>query len=856
MNGFEAQDLRLERIIEEQARLARRLDALAGEIRALQRQMTSGAAVQGRVVHCGAADGPPVVGGGTTNKPEPLSGATLSSPQPTALPNKAGLDSKQRSDATPPPLPPRDFSPPAAKAGASEPSKEGVEILVGKVWLVRMGVLLLVVALVLFANFAYQQVVSHLGPLAKWILLFAASVILGGAGTWLLRGEHMRRFGLALEAGGQAACFYLFFAAHHVEALRWIESPLVSGFVLLGWTAFMAWLADLRRSELLGGFSLLLAYTACMVTPVSAFGLFAVFALSAAAVFFLLKNGWSRVSMLALPATYGMFALWQVVLPAMEGSGKAVDASELALACLVGYWCVFAVAGFLSYAVALSKRQRAAWTLVNNTAVLLLGALRLLPVSDFELAFAWWACGLGVAWLALACHTTKCGVEQWAGAAQMYLSTGVIALSLGLAATLDGVNLAVAFAVETVALAALSRLQWRRLYLGLAVVAGAAAAVFESGHLIFEPGMGWSLLHGLMVFMALVAAGALAKQGKSRAMAGAVGLSLSAYWFCLLAVGVSLVLAIERCEGAVVALALLGLGALLSGSLPLHGFRELAHSSLAASFAGCLALVFTLDAGHLEAWHCVVAFILIATTGQSWLRFQGMGGGSFAGQAVLVLLAVAESAVMVVAGALARGSLHDAPVWAMAAFLLVAKARIFGSAWSGWLAALPLACASVVVIGHAFHGHGVWWADAMVVVAAAALRPLSLERKPLGNLPEKDHIIWRVFSKAMHPLAPAAAVLLAIAWSHACLPEERLTIAWSAGGVVLLVYGLMSRQAVHRLWGLGVLALAALRLIFVDLWALGPLARVVSVLVLGITLVAAGFLYNKFSDRLRNFIHP
>lgn len=840
----------LTRLREELARLAERMDRLAAEIEGTGRDAAQDAAV-----------------------PTPADGASSAAPlkEPSPAPDFAEPPVFAASTAgqVPPPLPASAGSQAAfqqAPAGVSsertlpepgaspsfrgKPTGEGVEMVVGKVWLVRLGVALLVVALVLFANFAYQHIVSNLGPLAKWVLLFAGAGALGLAGTWLQRSEPMQRFGQALEAGGLASGFYLLFAAHHIDGLQWIESALLTGVLLLAWSALMAWIADLRHSELLGGFSLLLAYIACVVTPVSGFGLFAVLALSAAAVSFLLKNGWKGVSLAALPATYGMFALWQIALPAVEGATPGAT-PELALACLLGYWGVFALAGFLADADSLGPQVRAALHLLNNSAVFLLGTTVLHRAHGGGDGFAWWASGLGMAWLALACAASRGDLVRYETSARVFLATGVVALTLALADLLDGTSLALALAVEAAALAAVSRFQWRKLYLGLAMVAGATGALIESVILLDDPSdAALGPVHGWAVALALVGAGWLARRRGEETYK----VAFSAYWFSVLAVVVAQCLIAQTSDDAATMLGLMALGAAVALSLPLHRFRELAQVSLLPTASGCLSLLLLSHSERLGGWHCALAFVLVAAAGQAWLRLPGLGGSLPVGQAVLLLLAAAEGLALVMAGAKHDGSLPLQFAWAAAAFLMVAKARLTGSAWLAWLAYIPLVMAAVILADHAVFGYGQAWADAMVVVTAASFRPLGLRRTSLGCLPAADQRIWSVFSGFSRKAAPALAVLAAIAWSHACLPDERLTVAWSLGGAALLVFGMLSGQGIHRTWGLGVLALAGLRLVFVDIWALGPLARVVSFLVLGAVLVVAGFLYNRFGGRVRGML--
>ena len=100
----------------------------------------------------------------------------------------------------------------------------------------------------------------------------------------------MQNYAQVLFAGGLAAVYFTTYAAHHVATLRVIPSSLLDGALLLTWAAFMAWIADRRKSELLALFAVGLAYYTSAITPVGGFTLYSNLVLTIAAVFFLVRN--------------------------------------------------------------------------------------------------------------------------------------------------------------------------------------------------------------------------------------------------------------------------------------------------------------------------------------------------------------------------------------------------------------------------------------------------------------------------------------------------------------------------------------------------------------------------------------
>jgi uncharacterized membrane protein len=72
------------------------------------------------------------------------------------------------------------------------------------------------------------------------------------------------------------------------------------------------------------------------------------------------------------------------------------------------------------------------------------------------------------------------------------------------------------------------------------------------------------------------------------------------------------------------------------------------------------------------------------------------------------------------------------------------------------------------------------------------------------------------------------------------------SIGWLVFGVVLLALGLSQRVKALRLAGLGLLVVASCKVFFGDLWSLGQLYRVASLVGLAAVLILASFLYQKF----------
>src|SRR2546421_2373168 len=247
-------------------------------------------------------------------KPPPL--PPIITPQPAAVFASVGATSQIESAfaatesppvASPPDPPPMDSGTTPAPAGESS-----FEMKLGKVWLVRIGIVMLLTALVFFGNYAYQNFIIKLGPAGKVFLMYLGSGLLLGLGAWLPRQqESLKNYAQVVFAGGLAAVYFTTYAAHHIGTLRVIGSGRLDGLLLLAWAGFMGGLPDRKKSGLLALFAVGLAYYTSIITNIGLFTLYSNLVLTAAGVFFFVRNRWATLSFASLLATYGGDTYWR-----------------------------------------------------------------------------------------------------------------------------------------------------------------------------------------------------------------------------------------------------------------------------------------------------------------------------------------------------------------------------------------------------------------------------------------------------------------------------------------------------------------------------------------------------------------
>ena len=81
-----------------------------------------------------------------------------------------------------------------------------------------------------------------------------------------------------------------------------------------------------------------------------------------------------------------------------------------------------------------------------------------------------------------------------------------------------------------------------------------------------------------------------------------------------------------------------------------------------------------------------------------------------------------------------------------------------------------------------------------------------------------------------------------------------LTASWSLLALALFTTGIALRERMYRWLGLGVLACALGRVFISDVWKLETLYRILSFMALGIVLLVLGFIYNKYQEKIREWL--
>ena len=348
----------------------------------------------------------------------------------------------------PPPVPPPPAHPvaqpsPVPPSGAD--ANDTLEIQFGRVWLVRIGIVVLLTGLVFLGNLAYQRIVPMLGPGGKLAAIGLAGGILCAIGWKLEKSrESLRNYARVLLAGGCATLYYTAYAAHFVSALRVIESPLAGGVLLLALAGGIVGFAHRKKSEPLAVLAVLLTYYVSSVNPVGGFTLYSSLLLTASAVFLLIKNRWVRLSFVSLVGSYASYGWWRF----FQG-GTASSSLEMQLLFLTGYWLTFTAGAFAAVKAAFQGRSRVSFLSVNNGAFFLLASYEFWAFDGGR--FWLFSAAFGLVLLALNILRDKLHPQEEEVAGPMF-AQGLALFTLGLVVRLTGFELALALAAQSLVL--------------------------------------------------------------------------------------------------------------------------------------------------------------------------------------------------------------------------------------------------------------------------------------------------------------------------------------------------------------------------------------------------------------------
>jgi hypothetical protein len=143
--------------------------------------------------------------------------------------------------------------------------------------------------------------------------------------------------------------------------------------------------------------------------------------------------------------------------------------------------------------------------------------------------------------------------------------------------------------------------------------------------------------------------------------------------------------------------------------------------------------------------------------------------------------------------------------------------------------------------------NAVYWPNAAALIAVLGLQ------RVMRRMPER----YPVAEAAHHTTVALASIGLWIyvsRWVMQSASGFYLTATWSAVALALFLIGMTLRERMYRWLGLGILACALGRVVLFDIWKLDTLYRILSFMAIGIVLLVLGFIYNKFQEKIKEWL--
>lgn len=677
----------------------------------------------------------------------------------------------------------------------------------GSVWLVRLGVLLLLTGLVFLSTYAYNHFIVEWGAPLRVTALYVVSLLMLGGGTWLEKSkEALKNYGNVLAAGGLATLYYTSYAAHHVERLQVIESPLVGGLLLtasaLACLGYSIW----KNSKTTAVISLGLAFYSISINPIGWFTLFSGAVLAVAGIVLLRKLSSLAIGFTTLLGAYLSYAYW-------NGAVNDGGIAHLAPWFLSFYWTVFTAAILMKRE--LNLERSVLFASLNNALFLLLFVIDW--GNQGFVSYLWQAFGgFGAILIGLSIYLNAKEPEAKT-LHQTYLGKGIGLIILAMIVKLSGPALFFSFAVQSGVLFAMAKVRKHELLQMASWVTLALSGYFYVAH--FE--VISAMQHGVLGLIYL-SVGALVIY--MTPLTKKVN-ELPEYVYLLLGfVAVTQAVELEMSNMGVM---------LFSGVLPIavYAVSQLVKRrsiEMASSVLYLWTLSTYFEAMHLSRLACFcVAVVAAVHYGASRMRVSTGGQRSW---------------LAVVTGCFLFCSLVDAHKGWEITMTLVAVIFYLTREKGRQLTHNFVSCMMLFIalpVSLAFADSASLWQGYLIV--GVLTLPYVIENRMLK--------LETVNTRTSLVVPSVFLWLVAISHCEIAFDGKGMAVCWAIVTFVLLVSGLLLREATLRVMGLLVMSATLLHVFCIDVWQFGALMRILSFISLGVALLVAGFLYCRIQEK-------
>ena len=668
----------------------------------------------------------------------------------------------------------------------------GLESAIGKRWIAWAGAIVLFVGVAFFLKYAFDN--GLIGPTGQIVIGILAGIAFLVAGSRFIS-KGWRVFGQTIIGLGLAILYATFFAAFAA-----FDEPVLSQTVAFGCMVAVT-AAGVALAVLHDGLPMaLLAVLGGLLTPVllstgkdardALFTYLLLLDLGVLAVAFF--RGWRLLDALALAGTFVLYGVWYAKF-------YKPDAMAPALAWLGAFYAVFLALPFVYHLVRRIRFTIERFIMALANAAFAFGMAWDMLHKDYAFSLGFVALGMAAAYLVLGSIIRR-RLPDDAPTLFGAIALTVTLLTLAVPLQLHANGILLAWAMEGPILAYLG---YRFRYLPVRAFA-AAVLVVAVGRLFFSDDT-WPLHEGSYVLVL--------NRRFLTAMMVPLAMGLYAAVHQWQRKGSTALDRAMKLAGALLA----GLLALVIATVELGDWVEDIHGDMAA-IASVTALWALGAAGYLQAGR-----MARASAGWTWgagalvwlvaAVFGLMAFGQYAGaEHRLVLNLRFAACLLVVLAAFAYG-------WAVprTRFGQENLSRIF--CWVGLSAGIVGLLALLSAEAYSY------CTDTITDYTSAYLDPLVQEITAGEGTVSDNTIAYRA-------------------------GQMSVTVIWGVYAAGLLAIGFWRRVRALRLAGLGLFALAAGKLVLVDMTGVQDIYRIVSFVALGLLMVAASYLYHRLERRL------
>lgn len=825
---------------------------------------------------------------------------------------------------TPPPLPetvienneepvsPIRQTPPTIPAEAS-PSQTSLELQLGRVWFVRLGIILLTTGLVFLSRYTYDNFVRDLAPGMKLAFLYLISFSLTGAGLFCEQWkESLKNYGRIVAAGGLAAIYYCSFAAHNVTNLKVIDSPVLASLLLTASAALFSAVSVRRESRVMLATSLGLAFYSISVNPIGWMSCLSALILSILGVGMMIRYRWSSLGFVVLIGSYLSYIWWQIAV----GTGGS-DSSLF----LPAYWLLFAGASLFATRD-LDEVQHGLFSTLNNTAFFLLFSIDFRNGSLME--------GLWIFCLVFGALLITMGIlgrpRFPRRTSFLHLAKGVGLITLGISLKLSGYQLFVSLLIESLLLLAL-HLRFPNQYTRGAsfVVAALSLLALHSVNPADIPPSAW--LIGVFGWIGLAVLDRLAESPSNEEGFQGHGPGLLA----TLVSAAFLVYGFMRFwDPEIVVITFAGIGLALSLLLFFPSLKRYLHDvSWTYQTLALIAPTALITLGHQSSTFLISSALMLAFSAVHSVHVKSSSDPimkqihflvatvSLAYATCCLVTAIALSNVdpglklvllilIPMTGTLVARQTKELSHSIIPALTYLAIPLLFVNQSTPLFACLILSMLHLVVIHFKYTLKDqtivrtltyyvalfFWWTWVVVTLDSPSIvltwtsvgvlllsSPLGKRVADLSAIPfflsgllfaiiensMSSYVailaplalhLWRTFKGKTGTYSLMAITSLLFLWALLTrdLGSENPAAIWAIFGTMILLTGLTLRSRPFRLIALVILAFSLGHLMIIDLINLDPLPRILSFITLGLGLLGLGFVYNRWQDRLKQIL--